>query len=154
MENQEKNRASLLWWMRRVIATRKRFKAFGRGNIEFLFPDNSKVLAFIRQYKDESILTVINLSRFSQVAELDLSRFSGYVPEEIFSGNKFPRIKESPYLLTLGRYDYFWFALKKGRKSLAIRENMENTRSKRKLGNDFLLGKRKRYSKRKFYLLT
>lgn len=113
VENQEKNRASLLWWMRRVIATRKRFQAFGRGTIEFLFPDNPKVLAFIRQYKDESILTVINLSRFSQVAELDLSKFAGYVPEEIFSGNKFPRIKETPYLLTLGRYDYFWFALKK-----------------------------------------
>ena len=118
VENQEKNRASLLWWMRRVIAMRKRFKAFGRGNIEFLFPENPKVLAFIRQYKDETILTVINLSRFSQVAELDLSRFSGYVPEEIFSGNKFPRIKESPYLLTLGRYDYFWFALKREEKAL------------------------------------
>ncbi|MBI2469712.1 MAG: maltose alpha-D-glucosyltransferase [Planctomycetes bacterium] len=113
VENQEKNQASLLWWMRRVIAIRKRFKAFGRGSIEFLFPDNPKVLAFIRRYKEEVILVVINLSRFSQAVELDLSKFSGYLPEDIFSGNKFPRIKETPYCLTFGRYDYFWFVLKK-----------------------------------------
>ena len=61
------------------------FKAFGRGILNSYSPTIQKLLAFIRQYKDESILTVINLSRFSQVAELDLSRFSGYVPEEIFS---------------------------------------------------------------------
>ena len=113
VENQEKNQASLLWWMRRVIAMRKRFKAFGRGTIEFLLPDNPKVLAFTRQYKEEIVLVVINLSRFSQAVELDLSKFSGYLPVEIFSGNKFPVIKEVPYLLTLGHYDYFWFALKK-----------------------------------------
>ncbi len=122
VENQEKNQASLLWWMRRVIAMRKRFKAFGRGNIEFLFPDNPKVLAFIRQYKDEIILTVINLSRFSQVAELDLSKFSGYQPEDIFSGNKFPVIKDSPYVLTLGHYDYFWFVLKKHEEAFGVKK--------------------------------
>jgi len=122
VENQERNQASLLWWMRRVIGMRKRFKAFGRGTIEFLFPDNPKVLAFIRQYKDETILTIINLSRFSQAVELDLSKFSGYLPEEIFSGNKFPRIKDAPYLLTLGRYDYFWFVLKKEEGTIRFRK--------------------------------
>ncbi|MBV6518201.1 MAG: maltose alpha-D-glucosyltransferase [Candidatus Brocadia sp.] len=113
VENQEKNQASLLWWMRRVIAMRKRFKAFGRGTTEFLFPDNPKVLAFIRQYHNEVILVIINLSRFSQAVELDLSKFSGFQPEDIFSGNKFPPIKDTPYLFTLGHYDYFWFVLKK-----------------------------------------
>jgi glycosidase len=36
VEAQENNRHSLLWWMRRLIALRKQFKAFGRGTIEFL----------------------------------------------------------------------------------------------------------------------
>jgi maltose alpha-D-glucosyltransferase / alpha-amylase len=120
VENQERNQASPLWWMRRVIAMRKRFKAFGRGTIEFLSSDNLKVLAFIREYKDEIILTVVNLSRFSQVVELDLSRFSGCVPEEIFSRNKFPVIKDSPYVLTLGFYGYFWFSLHKKEESTGI----------------------------------
>lgn len=113
VENQHGNLSSLLWWTRRVIGMRKRFKAFGRGSIEFPFSDNPKVLAFLRQYEDEIILVVANLSRFSQVVHLDLAGYAGYVPEEVFSNNRFPLIKESPYLLTLGFNDYFWFILRK-----------------------------------------
>ncbi|WKZ18234.1 MAG: maltose alpha-D-glucosyltransferase [Candidatus Jettenia sp. CY-1] len=113
VESQEKNQASFLWWMKRVIAMRKRFKAFGRGNIEFLFPDNPKVFAFLRRYQEENILVVVNLSRFSQLVELDLSKFSGYFLKDAFSGNKFPKIKDSPYILTLGRHDYYWFVVQK-----------------------------------------
>jgi len=113
VENQERNQSSLLWWMKRIIYMRKRFQSFGRGTTEFLLTDNPKVLAFIRQYRDENILVVVNLSRYSQVVELDFSRFSGYAPEEVFSRNKFPVIKDAPYVLTLGFYDYFWFSLRK-----------------------------------------
>lgn len=113
VENQERNLSSLYWWMKRVIAIRKRFKAFGRGTLEFLNSDNPKVLAFVRQYLDENILVVVNLSRFSQAVELDVSRFDGYVPEEVVSGNKFPPIRNTPYLFTLGFHDYYWFSLKK-----------------------------------------
>ncbi|MCF8030117.1 MAG: maltose alpha-D-glucosyltransferase, partial [Desulfohalobiaceae bacterium] len=111
VENQTQNPSSLLWWMRRVIATRRRFRAFGRGDIEYLLPENHKVLSFIRRYEQERILVVINLSRFPQVAELDLSEYSGYTPVEVFSGNRFPIIRESPYVFTLGVHDYFWFSL-------------------------------------------
>ncbi|MEW6570826.1 MAG: maltose alpha-D-glucosyltransferase [Nitrospirota bacterium] len=113
VENQERNQSSLLWWMKRIISMRKRFKSFGRGTIEFLLSENPKVLAFLRQYEDETLLIAVNLSRYPQIVELDLSRFSGYTPEEVFSRNKFPVIKDSPYVLTLGFYDYFWFSLLK-----------------------------------------
>ena len=113
VENQEQNQTSFLWWMKRVINMRKNYKAFGRGSIEFLHPENPKILAFLRKYKDEIILVVVNLSRFSQVAELDLSQYAGYTPIEIFSKNSFPVIQEKPYVMTLGFYDYFWFVLQK-----------------------------------------
>ncbi len=113
VENQDSNPSSLLWWMKRVIAMRKRFRAFGSGDIEFVPTDNAKVLAFTRTCEDETILVVINLSRFSQVVELDLSRYRGYMTEEIFGQNAFPPIKDAPYVLTLGFYDYFWFSLRK-----------------------------------------
>lgn len=113
VENQEQNQTSFLWWMKRVIGMRKNYKAFGRGTIQFLQPDNPKILAFIREYEDEIILVVINLSRFSQVAELDLSRYAGHRPIEIFSKNQFPLIQEKPYVMTMGFYDYFWFILQK-----------------------------------------
>ncbi len=111
VENQQKNLSSLLWWTRRVIAMRKNYKAFSRGTLEFLYPDNSKVLAFLRQYENETVLVVVNLSRFSQVAELDLSHFAGCALMELFGQNYFPAIKESSYTLTLGPHSHFWFLL-------------------------------------------
>ncbi|MEY2479763.1 MAG: maltose alpha-D-glucosyltransferase / alpha-amylase [Verrucomicrobiota bacterium] len=112
VENQQKNFSSLLWWLRRVIAMRKSFKAFSRGAIEFLFPENPKVLAFLRRHEQETVLVVVNLSRFAQLAELDLSRFSGCTLMEVFSQNYFPRIKKSRYVITLGPHAYYWFALR------------------------------------------
>ena len=111
VENQQKNLSSLLWWTRRVIAMRKNFKAFSRGSLEFLYPDNPKVLAFLRRYEDETILVVVNLSRFAQSVELDLSRFSGCVPMEVFSRNLFRPIRKSRYVITLGPHAHYWFAL-------------------------------------------
>ena len=112
VENQERNPSSLLWWMRRTIAMRKSFKAFGCGTLEMLPSDNPKVLTFIRSYNDEIILVVINLSRFSQTVTVDLSRYAGMFPEEVFSHNRFPIIQESRYHFTMGQYDYFWFVLR------------------------------------------
>jgi maltose alpha-D-glucosyltransferase/alpha-amylase len=109
VENQQKNLSSLLWWMRRVIAMRKNFRAFSRGSLEFLHPENPKVLVFLRRFEDETILVVVNLSRFSQPVEIDLSRFAGCVPMEVFSRNLFPPIKKSAYVLTIGPHGHFWF---------------------------------------------
>jgi maltose alpha-D-glucosyltransferase/alpha-amylase len=111
VENQQKNLSSLLWWTRRVIAMRKNFKAFSRGSLEFLYPDNPKVLAFLRRWENETIVVVVNLSRFSQSVELDLSRFAGCIPMEVFSRNLFRPIRKSRYVITLGPHAYYWFAL-------------------------------------------
>jgi maltose alpha-D-glucosyltransferase/alpha-amylase len=109
VEVQQNNPHSPLWWMKRRIAIRKHFKAFGRGTIEFLHPENRKIIAFIRSYDDEHILVVANLSRFVQCAELDLSSFQGMVPLEIFGQTRFPPIGELPYFFTLGPRDFYWF---------------------------------------------
>jgi maltose alpha-D-glucosyltransferase/alpha-amylase len=116
VENQQKNLSSLLWWTRRVIAMRKNFKAFSRGSLEFLNPDNPKVLVFLRRWKHETIIVVANLSRFSQSAELDLSRFAGCVPMEVFSRNLFRPIRKSNYVITLGPHAHYWFALQSPRR--------------------------------------
>jgi len=113
VERQQENPNSLLWWMKRLIAMRKRYQAFGRGSFEFLLPENPKVVAYLRQYEDETILVVANLSRLAQYVELDLSRFKGMTPLEMAGHTDFPRIGELPYLLTLGPYAFYWFVLKK-----------------------------------------
>jgi maltose alpha-D-glucosyltransferase / alpha-amylase len=111
VEAQQANRQSLLWWMKRLIALRKRFKAFCRGTIEFLEPENYKILAFIRRYEEEQVLVVANLSRFVQYLELDLSTYAGQVPLEIFGRSAFPAIGKGLYPLSLGPHGFYWFSL-------------------------------------------
>ncbi len=113
VEAQQNNPHSLLWWTRRVIALRKRYRAFGRGGLEFLHPDNRKVLAFIRRWQDEQLLVVANLSRFVQYVELDLSRWRDMAPVELFGRTRFPPIGELPYFLTLGPHAFYWFHLER-----------------------------------------
>jgi maltose alpha-D-glucosyltransferase/alpha-amylase len=111
VEAQQNNLHSLLLWMRRLLALRRRYKAFSRGGIEFLSPSNSRVLAFLRRWNDECLLVVANLSRFVQYVELDLQAFAGTVPIELFGQNPFPAIGQWPYLLTLGPHAFYWFGL-------------------------------------------
>ncbi|WP_333332610.1 maltose alpha-D-glucosyltransferase [Microcoleus sp. BROC3] len=111
VDAQRANPSSLWWWMKRLIAIRQRFQAFGRGTCEFLYPENRKVLAFVRTYQDEHILVVANLSRFVQTAELDLAPFKGAVPVEIFGRTEFPAVGESPYFLCLSPHTFYWFTL-------------------------------------------
>ena len=114
VEAQQSNPSSLLWWVKRLITLRKRFRSFGRGSFELLRPDNSKVLAFIRKFEYERILVVANLSRFVQYVQLDLKEHAGIAPEEVLGRTPFPKITEQPYLLTLGPYGFIWFSLADG----------------------------------------
>ncbi len=111
VEAQSRDRSSLLNWMKRMIAVRKAHKAFGRGSLAFLSPGNRKILAYIREYGDETLLCVANLSRTAQPVELDLARFKGHVPMEMLGHTPFPPIGELPYLLTLPGYGVYWFQL-------------------------------------------
>jgi maltose alpha-D-glucosyltransferase/alpha-amylase len=112
VEAQERSPSSLLNWMKRMIALRKRHQTFGRGSIRFLEPTNRKVLAYIRAHEGEEILCVANLSRNVQAAELDLRAFAGRIPTEMVGGTEFPQIGELPYFLTFGPYGFYWFLLK------------------------------------------
>jgi maltose alpha-D-glucosyltransferase / alpha-amylase len=114
VEAQRRGPSSLLNWMRRLIAIRKRYPVFGRGAIEFLHPSNLAVLPYLRCHEDQTILVVNNLSRFVQPVELDLRNFAGYVPVELFGETVFPRITENPYFLSLGPHTFYWFRLEPG----------------------------------------
>lgn len=111
IEGQQRNPSSFLHFMKRIIALRRQHKAFGRGSMEFLYPENRKVLAYLRRYKGEIILVVANLSRFVQPVELDLSEFRGWTPVEMIGRVEFPLIGELPYFLTLGPHAFYWFRL-------------------------------------------
>ena len=111
VEAQLRDRHSLLQWMRRTLAVRRRHQAFGRGSMRFLYPGNRKVLAFLREYENETILCVANVAQSPQAVELELSEFKGRVPIELTGGSLFPPIGQLTYLLTLPPYGFYWFLL-------------------------------------------
>jgi maltose alpha-D-glucosyltransferase/alpha-amylase len=126
VEAEQSDASSLLHWTRNMIALRKIFQVFGRGTLEFLHPDNRKILAYIRDYagpggevgidgRSETVLCVANLSRFAQPVALDLSKFAGRQPVEMLGYVPFPPIPDHPnappYQLTLAPYSFFWLEL-------------------------------------------
>ncbi|HYG04020.1 MAG TPA: maltose alpha-D-glucosyltransferase [Chryseosolibacter sp.] len=112
VEMQNRNTSSLLWWMKRMIHMRKQYKSLSRGDMKFVQSENPKILSFTRTYEDETMLVIVNLSRYTQPVELSLNDFKGYVPVEVFSKNRFPSVKgESPYFFTMGPHDCQWFLL-------------------------------------------
>ena len=119
VEEQLANQHSLLWWMRRMLLLRKRWRALGEGKCEFLQPDNNKILSYVLRHENETVLVVANLSRFTQPVELDLSAFKNLMPVELFGRTKFPAITDAPYFLTLGPHNFFWFSLETKQRPLA-----------------------------------
>ncbi len=111
VEAQERDRHSMLNWIKRMLAVRREYQAFGRGAQRFLRPANRKVLAYLREHGDDTILCVANLGRTAQAVELDLAEFEGRVPVELLGSTAFPRIGQLPYLLTLPPYGFLWFRL-------------------------------------------
>jgi maltose alpha-D-glucosyltransferase/alpha-amylase len=113
VEAQLRQPNSWLRWLHRMVALRKDHPVFGLGTYEALRPDNPRIFAHVRRYEDDIVLCVHNLARSAQAAELDLSRWEGYVPEEMLGKTRFPRIGELPYLLTFAPRGFFWFQLRK-----------------------------------------
>jgi maltose alpha-D-glucosyltransferase/alpha-amylase len=117
VEAQSRSLSSLLSATKRLIAVRKSTLAFGRGTMTFIRPANRSVLAYVRQYGDEVILCVANLSRSAQATELDLSAWKDRIPLEMLGRTHFPAIGELPYMITLAPYGFYWFQLRERDKS-------------------------------------
>src|SRR5271156_4138504 len=117
VEAQSRSLSSLLSATKRLISVRKSTLAFGRGTMTFIRPVNRSVLAYVRQYQDEVILCVANLSRSAQATELDLSAWKDRIPLEMLGRTRFPAIGELPYMITLAPYGFYWFQLRERDKS-------------------------------------
>jgi maltose alpha-D-glucosyltransferase/alpha-amylase len=113
VDSQKRSEHSLLRWMKSLLQVRNAFQVFSRGTIRFLNPSNHRVLAYMRQFGEETVLVVNNLSSSAQAVELDVQRYKGYIPIEMFGRNLFPRFGSLPYLLTLGPYQFYWFQLRR-----------------------------------------
>ena len=105
--------SSLLNTMKRLLAARRASRVFGRGALEFLRPQNQRILAYLRRHERETLLIVANLSGAPQPVELDLRGFAGTRPVEVLGGTAFPPIQATPYFLSLGPHGFYWFRLER-----------------------------------------
>jgi maltose alpha-D-glucosyltransferase/alpha-amylase len=113
VEAQLRNTTSLLHWIRTMISVRKQHPTFGVGTYSEVGSRNPTVLSFVREFGDDVVLCVNNLSRFPQPVELDLRRFEGHTPVELTGRVEFPQIGVLPYMLTLAGHGFYWFELAK-----------------------------------------
>jgi maltose alpha-D-glucosyltransferase/alpha-amylase len=119
VEAQLRDSSSRFHWLRRLIALRKRHPLLFRGGLTILEGDNHKVLAFLRtdngsDNRDQPpILVVANLSGDAQPVELDLARYAGLIPVELFGRTPFSRLGTKRYPLTLAPHGFLWFELQK-----------------------------------------
>jgi len=111
VEAQSRSLSSLLSWMKRMIVVRKSSKVFGHGTLSFIRPTNRAVIVYVREYQDEVLLCVANLSRSAQAAEIDLSPWRGRVPMETIGRSIFPPIRDQHYVVTLPPYGFLWLRL-------------------------------------------
>ena len=81
------------------------------GTFTDLGGSNPSVLSFVREFGDDIVLCVNNLSRFAQPVELDLRQWEGAEPIELIGGTRFPAIGELPYLLTLAGHGFYWLRI-------------------------------------------
>jgi maltose alpha-D-glucosyltransferase / alpha-amylase len=111
VEAQSRSLASLLSWTKRLISVRKSSKIFSRGSLSIIRPANRSVFVYARQYQNDVLLCVANLSRSAQAAEIDLAPWRGRVPFEMLGRTNFPPIGDGPYIITLAPYGFYWFQL-------------------------------------------
>ena len=136
VEAQSRSPYSLLNWMKRLIQVRRQHRAFGRGTIEFLAPENPHVLAYIREYEGDVLLIVNNLSGSAQPVRLDLGAYAGRVPVELLGQTEFLAIDETPYSLTLAPYGFFWFALRPVRVKVELTDEQVTALARQWAGED------------------
>ena len=111
VESQMSSSNSLLNWVRRMVHVRKKYRAFGLGDFRELDNSTPSVLTYLREYDDERLLCVNNLSKYPQAVELDLSEFAGAIPVELTGSVPFPEIGADSYQITLPGHGFYWFEL-------------------------------------------
>lgn len=106
---------SLLNWIRRALAVRKKHPCFGLGSMQILTTSRDDVMAFLRRDESTTILCVYNLAASARSASVDLPGMAGWHTREVFDGADFPTVSDADALhLTLNRHGFFWLELSQG----------------------------------------
>ncbi len=104
-EKQQKDPSSLWNTIRKMIATRKQYLSFGRGDFEWLDLSNDHIASFTRTYKDEAILALHNLSEATQ--KIVLNEFKEGLYRDVLGGQEYD-ISNGETTIELSPSQYIW----------------------------------------------
>ena len=108
---QDKDPNSLLNWIRQHLQLRKQYPVFGRGKLQILSTNNESVLAYLRQYEDQTLLIINNLSSEARQIHLNLKQFNFNKVFDLFFDDPPPIIASQENSFELPGYGYRWFKL-------------------------------------------
>lgn len=109
IQAQDKDSDSLLNWVRNHLQIRKNFAAFSRGNLQILSTNNKSMLAYLRQFEDQTLLVINNLSPETGQISLDLKQFNQVF--DLLHNDTQPIIANRNSPFELPAYGYCWFQL-------------------------------------------
>ena len=105
---EQKDPASILNFYQHLIELHKTNKALLEGDWVALNPDDQNVLSYLRRYKDEAVIVVLNMSPNEQKVSFDLSKqgFGGARLKALLTsgsdGKTFPAMQFEPYGVYVG----------------------------------------------------
>jgi maltose alpha-D-glucosyltransferase/alpha-amylase len=108
VDAQRERATSLLNSLRSLIEVRRNSGPLMLGSFTEVTSTNSAIMAYVRQYRNERMLCVVNFSRYPQPTELDLDAYSGDRLIEVMGGSRFAPVC-ADYPLTLAGHGFFWF---------------------------------------------
>jgi maltose alpha-D-glucosyltransferase / alpha-amylase len=86
VEDQERDPASLLWWVRHLVAQRKLHPALGRGYFDVLDPGDRALAVFLNTHEGDVVVAVHNLADAPRSAALPIPRLAGRPMRLVFGG--------------------------------------------------------------------
>lgn len=76
LKDEKSFNAKIFKRLKKLVNTRKRYKAFGRGSIEWMnksISQSDSCLAFTRKFKDEELLILHNLGKNDQILDIEIN---------------------------------------------------------------------------------
>ena len=106
LANSESLSAKVYFQLSKMLKTRSQYKAFGRGDIQWLHSDENKdnILMYSRTFGEEKLLIVQNLSQSKQQIKLGAN-----VQRVLLSNNAIWNAEQKT--ISLDTYAYIWFVL-------------------------------------------
>jgi maltose alpha-D-glucosyltransferase/alpha-amylase len=111
VQDQQADPNSLFSMIKKMVAIRKQYKAFGWGSFRWMDAGTTAVAAYLREYGDERILIINNLSDQIQSIVIQISHVKNIHPVDILSDRQLRALESNHLALTLAPYRYLWLAL-------------------------------------------